>query len=344
MKTFLATGYSVLLLSLASLASAQEDLLPADLPPLNTALAQPSALPVAEAKKRYLERQKHLDELTKGGWAREQIVEQRVARLDVVVQEPRDRLRAAVADAYDARRQLQQAELAELERRIARIKRALAISDAMKETIIEQRTDELLDQIEERGKSGQRDGTPSTGANRPAYPGAQDGAAIPPGEPDADEGARLLKLDVAEAQANFDSAQRAYQRVEKLHASRAVEQAIFDEQAGKSKRAQIQLERAKVKLDGFLNAHGRNRQATDKLPDGDAIEAATNQRLAALDVEEAEATLAEAKTRYERFQRLAADKAIEPSRLDEQAEKYKQAQIELERAKTKLKALGGVAR
>lgn len=344
MKSLLSTALGALALSfvLASNAPAQESSGEDAL-----AVPAPSApLPVAEAKKRYLQSQRQLDDLAKGGWGQLQTIEapliQREALLAIEVQSPRDRIRAAVSEAFDARRQLQQSELAELENRIARIKRALEIRDAMRDTVIDQRTDELLDQIEERGKSGQPDGTSSSGAGRPRYPGARDGVAIPPAESTADvtDGdARLLQLDVEEARANLDSAQRAYQRVEKLHASRAVEQAILDEQAGKFKRAQIQLERAKAKLDGFLNARGRNRTATDKLPDGDAIAAATNQRLAALDVEQAEANFAEAKTRYERFQRLAADKAIDQSLLDEQAEKYKRAQIELERAKTKLKAL-----
>ncbi|HJT34051.1 MAG TPA: hypothetical protein VJ783_18540 [Pirellulales bacterium] len=345
MKSLRTTAISALALTLmlAPKAPAQER-------PGGDVLAGPTDVrPVAEAKKRYLESQRQLDDLAKGGWRQLRAVEapviHREALLALKFQSPRDRLRSAVAEAFDARRQLQQSELAELENRIARIKRALEIREAMRDTVIDQRTDELLDQIEERGKSGQREGAPSSGADRPAYPGAKDGAVVPPGESDADEdGARLLKFDVEEAQAKLDSAQRACERVEKLYASRAVEEAIRDEQAGKYKRAQIQLERAKVKLDGFLNTHARNRRATNKAPEGDAIEAAMNQRLAALDVEEAEATLVETKTRYERFQRLAADKAIDPSLLDKQAEEYKRAQIELERAKTKLQALGGVAR
>lgn len=341
MKSLRTTAFSALALTLtlAPNVLAQER-------PGGDVLAGPTdVLPVAEAKKRYLESQRQLDDLTKGDWFRIQAIDapvvHREALLALDVQSPRDRIRTAVAEAFDARRQLQQAELAELENRIARIKRALEIRDALRDTVIDQRTDELLEQIEEGGKSGQRDGTPSSGAERPAYPGAKEGVTTVPAESDVRSISDILILDVEEARVSFDAAERAYKRALNLLASGAIEQAVADEQAEKYQRAEIQLQRAKMKFDAFAAAHGSDGRAINQASaDGQAAEAEKNPRLAELDVQEAEANLAAAKTKYERFKRHYEEKTIEQSLLDEQAEKYKRAQIELKRAKAKLKALG----
>ncbi|MGH7193977.1 MAG: hypothetical protein ACREJM_10655, partial [Candidatus Saccharimonadales bacterium] len=431
MKSLLVTTLGMLPLSLAltSMGLAQEA------EPLSDVRVRTvPAVPVADAKQRLRDAQKQLDQLSQG----EKSFEPLKRRLDVaVVQTPRDQLRVAVAEAFDARRQLQQSELAELERRIANIKKALQISDAMRETIIDQRTDELLDQIEEGGKRG---GSSPPGGGRPGYPGAKDGAATPPAEgsstnaeknqrlaaleekreaemgvqgaeanfatakqtydyskkmhakgfvtqldvdaksasleraklaleyareklnilggttadgepatdpPPADPNANtmnhraeLLALDVREAEANLESAKRAYQRVEKLFTSGAVEQAILDEQADKYNRAQLQVERAEVELNAFIEAHGPGANQTSPA-ERDAAEADTRKRLAALDVKVAEANFAAAETKYERVKRHFADKAIDQSALDQQAAEYQRAQIQLERAKAKLKAIDG---
>lgn len=427
MKFPIATAFSALALGLvwASNMPAQQRA------EEGTVVTPADVLPVAEAKKRYLESQKHLDALAKGGGIAE--ITHHETDLEIAVVKPsRDQLQAAVAEAFDARRQLQQSELAELERRIASIKRALEIRDAMRDTIIDQRTDELLDRIQDGDGSGKRSGTPR-------YPGVKDtdGAAIPPaedssldaqrnrrlkelerkeaelgvkdaeaglasakqahdyakkmhakgyvtqadvgtksaaidrakinlerarlqlqslggtpadGEPVTDKtpaedpnavesGARLFKLDVDEAKAKLDSAERAYERVKRLYASASVSQEVVDEQADKVKHAKLQLDRAVLNLDAFLEAHGRDRWSAEKPASGDAAETEKNQRLTALDVQEAEANLAAAKTKYERFKRHYEEKAIEQSLLDEQAEIYKRAQIQLERARVKLESL-----
>lgn len=401
--------------------------------------SQSPPLPVAEAKNRYQASHERLQNLVKGGnlpsarWKKEGLLE---ARLVIEVDEqPRDRLRKAVADDFDARRQLQQAELAELEKRVARIKRALEIHDAMRDTFIDQRTDELLDKMEEDGKSGKHEEAAAPDGVRLGDPVAEQGAATPPADSDLralKEEARILKLRHAEAKADFEraeraclrasklfqqgaisqrvldeevqkqntakvvldrvvlqwaafleahaselretkepsagdgavnapkrassdqaavagppidddatiatpehdvdqalanlaSAERAYERAEKLRASGAIEQALLDEQAQELQLARIQRERAEVKL---------------APADDEAAAAEKSRRLAALDVQEAEANRAEQKIRYERFKRHLADNAIQPSLLDEQAEEYKHAQIQLERAEAKLKALG----
>lgn len=280
-------------------------------------------LPVAEAKKRYLESQKQLDDLAKGGWTSDQVVGQRVMRLDVArVQEPRERLRAAVAAAYDARRQLQQAELAELERRLANIKRALAVSDAMKETIIDQRTDELLDKLQERGGGADRERTIRE------YPDAKNGVAIPPGEGSSrdvrtNEGRSELDpkgadVGVTEAERELAAAKQAYNYSKKMHAKGYVTQADVDAKSGRYDRAKIELQRA-------------------------AADAETNRRLAELDVEEAEADFAAAERDYLRVSAAHESGTVTQEVFDKAENKCRHAKIELERARLKLEAFGGTS-
>ena len=231
---------------------------------------------LAEAKLRYQATRGRLQQLAKGG--EPPLAESRVSRLGVEDNDLRDRLRAAVADDFDARRELQQAELAELEGRVTRIKRALEIRDAMRDTIIDQRTEELLDQIDEGGKSGKREGDAAQGSGRASYPHNKDGAAATPDESSADtvQAGRLLKADVDEAKANLESAERAYERVKRLHASGSVSQEILDEEADKLKRAKLQLERALIKIDAFLEAHPSGLPAAKGVPASDGT---ANERL-----------------------------------------------------------------
>jgi hypothetical protein len=370
MKSLLVTGHSALVcLVLTSIAAAQDLQLPngpaqaapnSALPQLpGTAQTAPAAtsesapLSVAEAKKRYLEKQKSLKELAKDvslGWT-ELPLRQLNARLEIELQAPRDRIRAAVTEAFDARRQLQQAELAELEDRITRIKRALEIRDAMRDTIIDQRTDELLDEMEEAGKPDKRKEAARPGGGRTVSGGAnKDGAATPPGEPDADaiqREAQLIKLDIAKAKAILDSAERAYERVQRLHASGAVSQEGLDEASLKQHVARMQLDRAVVKWDEFREAH-RSALPAAKEPsagDGAVNDQAKTPRItqldlkeAEVDVQEAEANLSAAERAYDDAKKMRA-KGLREDAVEASAIKYKRAQLQLERAKEKLKTL-----
>ncbi len=301
------------------------------------------AVPVADAKKRLRDAQKHLDKLSKSknsfetfklsfetldGWAR------------------RDQMRAAVAEAFDARRQLQQSELAELERRIANIKRALQISDAMRETIIDQRTDELLDQIEEGGKSDERGGSARPGGSRPGDPGAKNESTAAPDQssvhPSVKRDAELLALGVREAEANLESAKRAYQRVEKLFANGAVEQAILDEQADKYNRAQLQVERAEVELNAFIEEHAPAAAQTPPA-ERDATWAETSSRINALNaklaLEEAKANLAAAENKYEYSKKMHSKGYVTEQEVEAKASELERAKIRLELAKTEFEAV-----
>lgn len=237
------------------------------LPPLAPpdAETRTSPRPVADAKKRYQATHERLQQLAKGG---EPSLVQSTVRLED--RDPRDRLRAAVAEDFDARRELQQAELAELEGRVVRIKRALQIRDAMRDTIIDQRTEELLGQIDEGGTSGEQ-GDAAQGSGRTPSLRNKNAAGVPPDESGADavQEGRLLKADVDEAKVNLESAERAYERVKRLHASGSVSQEILDEEADKLKRAKLQLERALIKIDAFLEAHPSGLPAAKGVPAGD---------------------------------------------------------------------------
>jgi tetratricopeptide (TPR) repeat protein len=59
-----------------------------------------------------------------------------------------ERLEAAVSAVFEARQAMQQAELAHLERRVAKTKRALALREQAKQAIVEERTGNLMDEIE----------------------------------------------------------------------------------------------------------------------------------------------------------------------------------------------------
>lgn len=319
-----------------------------------------SHLPLAEAKKRYLDTQKRLQDLVKDGSPRSL----RVLDLEVSMQEPRDRIRSAVTEAFDARRQLQQAELADLEARVARIKRALEIRDAMRQTLIDQRTDELLDQMEEGGESDKTEEPAASVDDRPAASGSRDGAATEPADGDVGaltEQARTLKRYVTVAKANFESAERAHLRAVKLFQKGAISQEAMDDEQRKLKEAKYLLDRNVLDWEAFVEAHPdlaeTNEPAADPgAPDGGAVapptakeEAATphagdartprrEARLLELDVKEATAILEAATKAYSRIRAQHHLGRTDQGTVDEHAEKYKRAQIQLERARLKLDA------
>lgn len=321
---------------LASNAVAQEG------PNRPSAVAAPAgspALPVAEAKKRYLESQKQLDDLAKGDVK----LTRHETDLEIaLVQTSRDRLRAAVAEAYDARRQLQQSELAELERRLANIKRALAISDAMKETIIDQRTDELLDQIEQGDEIGKREGASRT------YSGATDGAVAPPPGSGSPQASALeiidAQIDVQAAEANLAAAKRAHDYSKKMHSKGFVTGLDAESKASSYERAKLELERARLKLKSLGGTLPEDeRLGFNALRDNMARHAEKNKRLAELDVEEAEADFAAAERDYLRVSAAHESGTITQEAFDKAENKCRHAKIELERARLKLEAFGGTS-
>lgn len=369
MKSFLKTALTALLgLMLTSVAVAQKsqsssqdaqalDQKAVQAPPGNPyqlpgisqdAASQAAPLPVAEAKKRYLATQERLQSLAKGGnlpsarWKAE-------ARLNIEVDEqPRDRLRAAVVEDFDARRQLQQAELAELESRIVRIKRALQIRDAMRDTLIDQRTDELLDQLEHGGKPHE---PAAPGGGRPVKRGTNDRAATPPADSALalKEESRILKQQLDEAKANVESAQRAYDRALKAFKSGAISNEVLAEEEQKQKTAKTAHDHILLQWAAFLEAHNSNLPATTEPPAGDG--AVTDQpktervgqldvKEAQVDVLEAEANLSAAKRAYEFLEKMRAEgKGVPTDALEKPAVKLERAKVELDRAKARLDAL-----
>jgi hypothetical protein len=310
--------------------------------------SQVAPVPVAEAKKRYHATQEHLQRLLKGQPLESLEVEVRRHENDaeIAFHRPRDRLRSAVAEDFDARRQLQQSELAELEARIERIKRALQIRDAMRETLIDQRTDELLDEMEEVGKAGNRAGPAAASGGRPAARGANDAAAARPAESDTDaakEEAKTLKLDIDQAKAILDSAERSYERVQRLHASGAVSQEGLNNAGTRRLRARMLLDRAVVKMDEFLEAHP-DLPATNEPSAGEGAtsDQPTQQRLTQLDLKEAvvvaEANLTASKNLYDYSKKMHAKGYLTQRDVESKASQMEQARFQLERANLKLDA------
>ena len=326
--------------------------------PGNSQASPPQApLPVAEAKKRYLATQEQLQSLLKGGWRHVEFsVEQSGADLLIGAHYPRERVRAAVVEDFDARRQLQQAELAELESRIQRIKRALEIRDAMRDTLIDQRTDELLDQLEHGGKPG---GPAAPGGGRPTTSGVKQPAPPDNGIVTVKEEAQLLKQPLDDAKANFESADRAYERARRLFQQGTISEEVLAEEQQKQKTAKLIYDRCLLQMDAFLEAHRSSVRETKEppardgavndpntTPDHAAIvgapvadgAAADNHgrfdaKLAALesDVAEAKANRESAEREYKRFEKMGASGAIEQAIVDEKVEQCKRSQIQLER-------------
>ncbi|HVA51728.1 MAG TPA: hypothetical protein VNH11_35635 [Pirellulales bacterium] len=249
--------------------------------------------------------------------------------------------------------------MAELEGRVARIKRALEIRDAMRDTIIDQRTDELLDEMEEAGSSGTRGGPAAPDGVRPGNnPGAEKGAATPPAESDAavKEQAHILKRQLDEAKANLESAEHAKERALRLFRSGAISQDAVVEEAQKVKPARILFDRLVLQWDAFLEAHPdlpktKAPAARDGAPNGptkpsterganprtesDADASRHKSRLLELDADEAIANFESAERDFRRLEKLRASGAIEQAVLDEQVEKLALARIKLERAAQK---------
>lgn len=301
-----------------------------------TSASQATPLPVSEAKKRYAATQEQLQHLVKGGLPQSLRVEvkQQGNDAEIVFHEPRDRLRTAVAEALDARRQLQQAELAELEARVARIKRALAVRDAMRETIIDQRTDELLEQMEGGDKMDQPGGATAPAGARPA---SSDSATAPPAEPgDAvlKQRAQFLKSQLAGAGANFQSADRVFKRARRLFESGTIDREALNEAEQQRSSAKLILDRSVVEWDAFREAHP-DLPVTKGPPDAAADTVKRDARLLELDVDEANAILKVAENAYRRALGLRRTGAIDQAGFDEHDENYKRAKIQLERAKVK---------
>lgn len=234
-----------------------------------TGAKTPATVPLPEAKRNYQEKERQLRDLAEGKTDVlrldvERITDQRLAPLGQVFVDQRklDQVRQAVTEAYDARQQLQAAELAELERRIASIKRAMALREAMKESIIDQRTEELIEQIEAAENSPKENArrkatsTPTSRGATPAYPGATVEKRSQGADPFSADGPqvgpevrrRLLELDVREAETKLAAAERDYKRGKALHDTGAIGADVFNQLSDELERAKIQCERAKVKL------------------------------------------------------------------------------------------------
>lgn len=350
MKAFVTTLSQLALgLVFTSIAAAQEPQLPGGAGQMADASLQSSTLPVAEAKKRYQAAQQRLQKLVKGGGHQSSFddfrdQEGRMLGTPARISEkgPRDRIRAAVAEDFDARRQLQQAELAELEGRVARIKRAMEIRDAMRETLIDQRADELLDEIQEgrpTDKSGAAKGAPPAGSRGGFFsssPGSKGAVATPPAEnaAAAKTSRRLKELDaklaLEDAEANLSAAENLYDYAKKMQSKGYVTELDVDAKANRVNVEKLKVERAKLLLDAVAPQPASGDAATKPGPSA--------QRLLELDVDEAKANLDSAERAYKRVEKLLASAAVEQAVFDEQADEYKRAQIQLQRAKARLNA------
>lgn len=312
--------------------------------------SQAAPLPVAEAKKRYHATQEHLQRLLKGRPLESLEVE--VTRhendTEIAFHQPRDRVRAAVTEAFDARRLLQQAELAELESRVARIKRAMEIRDAMRETLIDQRTDELVDQMEEAGKTGNRD---AADADRSPDPDATGRATVPPDDSTAKimrratpkEATRILKHQLDKAKANLESAERTYERAVRLFQSGAISKELLAEEELKQRNAKLIRDRLLLQLEVFRDEHPSDLpQANKPAGDGAGDDQPVAERLTQLDLKEevalAEANLAAAKNLYDYSKKMHTKGYVTQGDVESKTSQMERARFQLERAKMKLDA------
>ena len=248
-----------------------------------------------------------------------------------------DRVRAAVGAAFEARQALQQAELVDLERRVEKTKRAVALREQAKQAIIDERTGNLMDEIESGGwRKGQARRDAQEFAPRKDVPRAD--------AMDLSTQERLQSLDVKEAEARFAEAQAAYDRAQsaydfafKMHKKGYQTRQALDGSASELKRAELQVERSKLELDA-LKRQNAAQTYDDRLLTAAVDAPDLEEKLLQLDVEEARLNLSTAQGSYDLHQDANAKQpgSTPMNEMTALAAEVARAKIQVERAQTKL--------
>lgn len=297
----------------------------------------------------------------------------------------REKLRPAVVESFLARQRLQQAELAQLRRRLAEIEQSLAEREERMDAIVDSRVDELLSPRRERAAQERYDSAVEVlkRLERLHAVGKVDEAAITTHQIDlhqakaqldrarakADELAgqraeeerkpracesaspghgqsnaidqfdietreHLAKLDVQAAEVDVEVTEKDLSRASAAYETGTLSAEQFRSYEKDNRHAEIELQRAKAKLEGLARQRFELEAAADA-----AVEQAEaeGQKAAALvreaeaagetalaqveksksDVEAAESTLAYRQKQYDRMKSLAAEKAVDEKLVHE---------------------------
>jgi len=133
---------------------------------------------------------------------------------------------------------------------------------------------------------------------------------------------RLLQIDLEEAKAKLAVAESRFERISKLNAARAVEDALLVKAKAQLDVANVQVERQKLRLEAFQQG-------------GDT---GLRERLLNLDVREAALKFTAAESEYGRMKRLRDVNAVSEEFVDNAKLTFDLAKTDLERANANLKS------
>ncbi|HEV3021873.1 MAG TPA: hypothetical protein VGX76_05380 [Pirellulales bacterium] len=201
-----------------------------------------------------------------------------------------DRLQAAVSALFEARQAMQQAELAHLERRVAKTKRALALREQAKQVIVEERTGTLMDEIESgawqrRAGPGMGPGMGGPGMGPGGMggsgmgPGGMGGAGMgpggmpPSGRMGGGMGAGATHWDMRDPVNRWDVPRAAH--------------ADYDA-ATKERLQELEVKEAQTRLDEARKAYDRSMKMQHAIPEVEIDRFASELKLAELGLERAQ--------------------------------------------------------
>ncbi|HVC96396.1 MAG TPA: hypothetical protein VND64_22110 [Pirellulales bacterium] len=298
----------------------------------NTEVAADSNSPtLAGLKARYNEAEDRLAEV-----ADEVAAEIRaVGNLDALQFEKlAERVRAAVRTVFEARQALQHAELADLQRRVAMTQRALAVREQSKQAVIDERTSNLMDEIESGGwRKTQARQIEREFISHKDVPRAAD--------LDLASQERLLALELAseneEAKARFAKAQSSYAFAKKMHRQGYRTSLELDSSASMLRHAELQLKQSQVRLDALKQQDAAPTSGVRPLADV-ANAPDIEEKLLQLDFEEAALNLSAAQADYDLHHNANAKQPNSTPKHEMTAltAKVSLAKIQVQRARTKL--------
>ena len=317
----------------------------------NASAAAPNVPPLDAAKKQYQEAAQRASSLAVDllKRANQQSPDAEAADRQAI----RDKLRPLVEQSFDARQRLQQAELNELRGRLAEIERSLAQREQRKGAIVDSRIDELLNPSAGRAESGfvyeevVKDGkripiarwigpgnnpaAPAVSAPTPVNGGSHPGTALSPTPAplaNLPPGTELRVRYVQEEQV-LPNGERKMVRIP-VYETAEIRQSAAPLDNGASSDATIEPRR-----------QSDDRSTRDKAAAAAAegFDLETRERLAQLDVEQAQAERPAASEELDRLRKLYEKGAAPESAVLTASKRAVDADYALKRAKLKLEGL-----